>query len=357
MITLLDRRAAQKLATAVEHPHTRTRANAHSLAESTLDRMIGITEAIATLPIAGPEQNFRDGLRAQLLAAADREGIGALADNPEPEPQPAKRITRRRAVLTRPYIAGIAGIIIAVGTLGSVSLAASDAAPGSSLYDLKRSTENIQLNMASSDKARGALYLEFAQTRLSEAITVRGDITSYGGAMSDMDVDTLTGVRLLTSWALTHHRPDTLNAVDTFVNTQRATLDQLIRLVRGNDKTTTRTALSKAILDAVAERSRTLRTAIECNATATGQADALGPVAATCTTTTTTRPAGQTTVTVEPGGEVTITKPMADTSPTPGSPSSPAPSGSPGPAPSASPSSDGGLLGQVGRILGGILGD
>jgi hypothetical protein len=231
---------------------------------------VNLGDKLGAVRVPGPTTDFRSGLRAQLLAAAERDGIGATAVNPEPA-KPRRR-SRARIVI----IAGIVGSTLA----GSgISMASAHANPGDALYSVKRATEKAQLALAGSDLLRARLSLKFAGTRLDEARAVSSDADSFDRAMVDMDADTVDGVRLLTTAAMAHKDPAALDAVDRFVDDQRSLVKQLTAAVGAGGRATI--GISLALLDSVAARSHTLRTALACDARAS-TADSLGPLPQPC---------------------------------------------------------------------------
>ena len=133
------------------------------------------------------DPEFRIGLRAMLVAAAEREGIGASATaRPTDRPRgvPGRRQARRtqptrtaRRLRTRGAI--LAGVAVGAIAVSGMSAASENAVPGDALYGVKRSTERAQLALASSDLTKGQLFLDFARTRLAEAQAVSGDSDGF----------------------------------------------------------------------------------------------------------------------------------------------------------------------------------
>jgi len=285
-----------------------------------------LTAAAGVLP--GPGREFRTGLRAMLVATAERDGIGTTAV-PERDPEYGSR----RARVAPPLVArgrakGAILVGLAAGTLAlsGMSAASGNAMPGDPLYSVKRSTESARLALAGSDVGRGQLYLEFARNRLAEAQSMGPHGADLSGMLDDMDADTRNGVRLLTSAAMDKHDRTGLDVIDAFVPQQRADLTAL-----GNSA---RIRQSQALLDQIARRSADLRPGLGC-ASGAAAPDELGATPQQCTGTGTVRPSGSL-----PHPEATTTGVTGTTNP--GTTRSP--------SPTASPS---GLLGDLGRILGG----
>jgi hypothetical protein len=342
---LFDGRQAERFAELLDDNGSGSRRRSHTRAEAQLAELVTIGDQLGGVRVAGPTSDFRSGLRAQLMAVAERDGIGVTSVDLEPAPAKPRRSSRARVAI----IAGIAGGTLAVS---GISMASGDANPGDPLYSVKRSTEKAQLALASSDLSRGQLYLEFARTRLGEAHAVRTDAEDFGGAMVDMDANTVDGVRLLATSAMAHKDSTALDAIDRFVDSQRNLVTQLTSVTGPSSRAKVDTSL--ALLDAIAARSHSLRDALACGAGATQKADSLGPLAAPCPAPLTAQPQISTPQKATSGG-VTTNKPAVAPS-TAGEVATVAPSASASPAPQPSESEDSGLLGELGRILGGLLG-
>lgn len=128
--------------------------------------------------------------RAQLIAAMEQ----ALADGSfpartrVPEQRGGQRLRRLTPTsrLSRRLAVGGLTVGVAAGALGGVAAASTNALPGDTLYPLKRGMEDLKLDMASGDTARGRIYLDMASTRLQEArrLMDRG----RGGQLDDESV-------------------------------------------------------------------------------------------------------------------------------------------------------------------------
>lgn len=335
------------------------------------------------LSTAGPEvrvdSEFRTGLRAMLLATAERDGIGVTAAGTEPEigahagvREPGRGLFRagsaRRVRVRATVVVSVAAGAMAVS---GISAASENASPGDALYGVKRSTEKAQLAMAGSDVTRGQLSLDFARTRLTEAGALPGDTDAFPAVLSDMDADTRQGVKLLTGSAVARKDAAPLGAVESFVSAQRGTFKPLLaKLSPGNAE---RAQQSLDLLDAASTRVANLRAGLACANPAVTGTDSLGPSLASCTTASdlpaspepshgpgqrqSSRPGPSSTDPVRPER----TKPATGADAT-GNPSGPGanpagpgtnPADGVSPSPSTSPSPEDGLLGG---LLGGILG-
>ena len=294
-----------------------------------------------------PTESFKQELRAQLLATAEREGIG---DTPRQSGAKARHLTGRpRLLAARPRARGAIVIGVAAGTLAlsGVSVASGDAIPGDTLYGMKRSTEKAQLALAGSDLSRGQLYLEFARTRLQEAHAVLANEIDFIGALREMDNETRQGVRILITAASGQHDTTSLDAIDRFVTGQRLLVAQMLN--RSGTLGQQQVTQSLELLTFVEQRSKATRVALACGVAPTGN-DTLGPVPGKCGTPKT-QP-GERTSATGPG------QPQQAQGPA-GGDNAPATLASATPAPSAQPEEnkeESGLLDELGRILGGLLG-
>jgi hypothetical protein len=270
--TVFDKGQAERFQEILDEPDGGTRRRTHTRAEAQLSRLVNLGDKLGGVRVPGPAADFRADLRAQLLATAEREGIGITAVDPEPPAQP-RRTSRSR-------IAIIAGVVSGALAVTGISMASGGANPGDPLYSVKRSTEKAQLALAGSDLSRGRLYLELARIRLGEAHAVRGDAEGFGGSMVDMDADTVDGIRLLTTSAMAHKDPTVLDVVDRFIDDQRDLVNRLTTAVGADAQATVSTSM--ALLDAVAARSHTLRAALACHAAPSSTTDSLGPLPQPC---------------------------------------------------------------------------
>jgi hypothetical protein len=339
--SLFHRRRAERLAHLLDegtgHPRHHARVNHDEELAGYVRLGDGLTRAAGM--VAGPTEDFRTSLRAMLVAAAEREGVGVDDEAPEV----GKRARRGRPVMVGGKKARGAVLVgLAAGTLAlsGISAASGDAMPGDALYGVKRSTESARLALAGSDVSRGQLYLEFARNRLAEAdeTGARGD--DLAGMLADMDNETRAGIRLLTMSALDRHDASALDVVDLFVRDQRSALGRLA------DATPTRPALT--LLDRIAARSTDLRSALSCGVRAT-ETDDLGPLVPACPGA---RPAAPHTGVVPGGSGAAPAGRPENTSTNGGTAPQPADSGTAPASPSPSPSPSG-LLGDLGKLIGG----
>ncbi|MEW2430413.1 DUF5667 domain-containing protein [Micromonospora sp. NPDC047644] len=282
--TLFSRRRAERFAQLLDEANGARRHHVRSQVDGQLAPLVAVGQRLSVDPPAVEvDQDFRTGLRAMLLATAEREGLGSTpAAVSEPTATTTRgrllpAVTARRARARGAILVGIAAGAIAVS---GISAASENALPGDALYGMKRSTERAQLALASSDISRGQLFLDFARTRVGEAAKLRGDRIGFSAVLDDMDADSRQGVRLLTSAAVQRAEPGSLDTLNTFVSSQRRAVRGLLDGSTRVDRE--RTQRSLVLLDSIRERSDDLRAAIACGLPAPTASDALGPNPDTC---------------------------------------------------------------------------
>ncbi len=284
----VSRRRAERFAQLLDEANGGRRHHVRSRVDDKLTDLVAVGQQLGdTAPTVEASSEFRTGLRAMLLATAEREGLGrpastVAADRTEHRPASNRSfllptVTARRARARGAILIGIATGAVAVS---GISAASENAVPGDALYGMKRSTERAQLALTGSDHSRGQLFLDFARTRLSEAAQLRGDRVGYSGVLDDMDADTRQGVRLLTTAAVQGSDLTALDVVNTFVTAQRTAVSEL--LGDGTRADRDRTQRSLALLDDALRRSDALRAAIGCGLPAPSGSDMLGPTPASC---------------------------------------------------------------------------
>ncbi|BCJ43071.1 hypothetical protein GCM10010168_01870 [Actinoplanes ianthinogenes] len=231
----------------------------------------------ATRPAGQVDAEFRVGLRAMLVATAERDGIGRTAVEAEPEPiaePPARgRAVFGRRIRTRGAI--VLGVAAGAMAVSGISAASESASPGDALYSVKRQTERAQLAIAGSDASRGQLSLDFARNRLTEAASMSGDAAAFRDVLDDMDADTRKGVRLITTSAVSRKEAKQLTILDTFVAEQRGTFEPTLRNLSTPNRERALTSLG--LLSEVAQRTEQLRTGLDCEKVVAAGSDELGP--------------------------------------------------------------------------------
>jgi hypothetical protein len=284
---IFDRRSAERFAELLDETNGGRRHHTRGRADEQLAELVAIGHSLsAARSGVQVDPEFRTGLRAMLVATAERDGIGATATGTAQEraewqksAEPARKLFGRRIRARGAIVIGVAAGAMAVS---GISAASENAAPGDALYGVKRSTERAQLAMAGSDVTRGQLSLTFARNRLAEAAAMEGRDPSFGAVLDDMDNDTRQGVKLLTSAAVNRKDKAPLNSVDTFVESQRRVLSP--RLERLDSSNRERALKSLSLLDAVHERADDLRDGLRCDTVTQSGGDSLGPKLRECAT-------------------------------------------------------------------------
>ncbi|GAA4593658.1 hypothetical protein BJY16_001059 [Actinoplanes octamycinicus] len=380
-LPFLDRRSAERFAEQVDDLSGAGRHHTRGHADDELIELVALSHRLAaTRPAGQVDAEFRVGLRAMLVATAERDGIGRTAVEADPEPvaePPARgRAVFGRRIRTRGAI--VLGVAAGAMAVSGISAASESASPGDALYSVKRSTERAQLAIAGSDASRGQLSLDFARNRLTEATAMSGDAAAFRDVLDDMDADTRKGVRLITTSAVSRKDAKQLTTLDTFVTEQRATFEPTLRSLSTPNRERALTSLG--LLSDVAQRTEQLRTGLDCEKVAAAGSDELGPKLHGCgdgsgpadkTPPTSTHSGGdksnkkngqdstpdkptRTGSTARPGSSADTTVPgdKATTTPAGGATST----GTSTPAPDGTPAIDGGEPEDDGG-LGGLLGD
>ncbi|GAB7049845.1 hypothetical protein JCM9534A_49710 [Catenuloplanes indicus JCM 9534] len=285
---IFDRRRAERFAQLLDEADGGPRHHGRSRSDDQMAELVALGHELNSAP-PGPEidPDFRTGLRAMLMATAEREGIGVTSTDPESADGPVARLIKAgtaadaagRRLRARGAIA--IGVIAGAVVVSGMSAASSDANPGDALYSVKRHSEQAQLALAGSDEDKGRLYLEFAATRLREARAVTGDTAGFEAVLNDMDADTREGVKLLAGAATRKHSGTPLQPVDPFVTAQRRQIGGFLDTLSGANRD--RALGSLILLDSVDKRSRALTDGFACPAAeALPRTDALGPLPNLC---------------------------------------------------------------------------
>jgi hypothetical protein len=375
--SVFHRRRTERFAQLLDEAGGARRHHVRSKTDQDLSDLTEVGHRLARIDIgvrADPE--FRDGLRAMLMATIEREGIGATAvSTEETRPLGAAGRSGSRATwipIRSRRARGAVVIGLAVGTLAvsGMSAASGDAVPGDALYGMKRSAERAQLALAGSQVSRGQLYLEFAKTRMNEAAALHGDAPGLAGVLDDMDNETRQGVKLLTTAAVDRRDPAALDVINAFTGDQRRTMLGMLGAVTGNARGRTLTSLG--LLDDIQRRVEGLRGGLRCGDVASDASDELGPLPQQCSAQgpakSTTRGGGGS-GTAHAGStagsadtEADATAPAAAGQPTDPAPSSQSSQPAPQPNSSTSPSTPedsrhGGenIIDKIGHLLGGSL--
>jgi hypothetical protein len=223
----------------------------------------------ALAPVPTPE--FREALRTRLLAVAAVQGVGEKAASRAP----AAVSWRTRAVTVT------AGIMATVVAAGGVAVASSRSLPGDPFYGVKRTTEALQLKVAGDQQAEGTRHLQFASTRMREvramvlgrdapadAVPTRtvpaGIENAVRGALDDMDVDTRTGLSLLTSSFHATRATAPLEELSRFATAQGEGLRSVLPALTGSARLQAQKSLS--LVEGVQAQADELLMLVDCTA-------------------------------------------------------------------------------------------
>jgi Domain of unknown function (DUF5667) len=358
------RRRIERFAQLLEEANGRRRHHVRSPLDEELAELVAVGHRVAAVnPTVEVDPEFRTGLRAMLIATAEREGIGVTAKNGSESRSSGwlgraaanRRTVRRPATgAGRPAPAPSRGrargaiiVAVAVGAIAvsGMSTASENAMPGDALYGVKRSTEKAQLALAGSEVTRGQLYLQFASTRLAEAEMLREDGAAFSAALGEMDADTRAGTKLLTTAAVQRHDAAALDALTRFATVQGGRIQGVEHELPAAQQQRARESLT--LLAAVKKRAAELRPVLRCGTSGTASDDSLGPVPGPCGNAAR-RPIG-----------AGATNSGATNAAAPGTHASSGAvpdAGTPTAAPRSAGDDGGGILGAIGRFLGGLLG-
>jgi len=276
IVTPLDRRRADRFAALLDD-------TGDASGPAQLTALLEVTRTLQRVPINGDiDPEFRDRLRGRLLAVATVRPAEPSTDHTADLP------ARHRAPGHAPRPGGqprrlvvLGGIVASLLTTCGVVAASTGAAPGSPLYGVKQATESAQLALAGSGVPKGRLYLGFARTRISEAQQVRGDSTRLISTLGAMDSATRHGAQVLTGAAITSQDQAPLDALDTFLGSQRADLAALLPGLT-DPRAHARAVQSMALLDRLRARATALRATLPCAVPSRAASDDLGPLPAAC---------------------------------------------------------------------------
>jgi hypothetical protein len=373
--TIFYRRRAERFAQLLDEANGGRRHHVRSAVDDDLAELVAVGHRVSALQRSVDVQvdpEFRVGLRAMLVAAAERESMGAVGDGQatidleafraaaQAGPRPTRSARRLR---TRGAI--IVGVACGAIAVSGMSAASENAVPGDALYGVKRSTERAQLALASSDLTKGQLFLDFASTRVEEARELGDEKSGFSRVLDDMDANTTQGVRLLTTTAIQRRDPAALDAIAAFLERQRAAVSDITAKSTGTELA--RANVSQDLLARVQQRVADLRESLKCDKGTSPRIDAIGPLPFECATAgaakTDSGPAdtpAQEQGKVRPEKSDPARKPATgdsttsttQTQPNGGAATAPSPTQ---PADPAATDGEGGLVDDIGELLGGLL--
>lgn len=242
-----------------------------------------------------PRAEFRDELRAQLVAVAPRVISESTPDTPPGEARGALEHERARRKWARPL--ALAGALLAAVLVvgGGLTWYSQRSLPGDALYGLKRASESFQLAIASSDSAKAGDYLEFAGTRVDEATAlVQRSLPTAAGVVADArvspataslvrsalgsaDSDVRSASQLLGAQAVRTASEDPLAAMTSWAPGQLHRLRRLAAMLP-DSPLHARTLSSAALVHRAAHRAAALGTSVGCSCLRRANTDQLGPV-------------------------------------------------------------------------------
>jgi hypothetical protein len=325
-------------------------------------RVRELVAALATLDVAPPPRaQFRDELRAQLVAVAPRlveEGEPQSAASPHgqakavAEPAPRKSGFR----IAKPLIAAACVLTAFVVLLGGAVLLSRNALPGDALYSVKRASEDTQYGLTGGTVAKGKLKLEFAGRRIGEVAALlpkAGALAPGAGNMADSgqlsadtsklvrqtlgaaNGDVQTAAQMLGAAAVHGRSASPLRTITSWTPGQIAAMNAIVARIPAGSLH--QSALgTRNLLVAAQARATALSTELGCSCLESARTDKLGPIpcATGCSPTTPGTPTpGSST---GPGGSSTTTRPPANT---PGGATTTAPGAGSSTAPPATPGS------------------
>jgi Domain of unknown function (DUF5667) len=231
-----------------------------ALGEGGLGALVALAErvSVAGQSVPGPSMDFRETLRARLVAEAPAlvaEGAAAGFGRRVGSRVPAQRSGRGRTgarhsaenkagVLTglsaswrRRLLAAGVGVAVATGSVGGIAIASAGAVPGDPLYNAKKIFESLQLSLSGSPTDQGRDYLHLADVRLGEIDSLLGrpDVDQSGSQTQALLRQTLTDLRtmitnggnLLIEQVQQNGDQTALHALSDFLLTERQRVEDL----------------------------------------------------------------------------------------------------------------------------------
>lgn len=251
--------------------------------------LVGMLRDLGSEPAMSASSRSR--MRAALMLEAEATPL-AVVDKDKPEPHPhvaTRRIgqvsgkTRRKASL---LAAATAAGVVAFGALG-IELA-QDALPGDLLYDVKRTTETIALDLTFSEDGRALKQLEMAATRIDElaALTERDaadggatvdEIATYRSVIADLNSTAAAASRGVTSYGPQSDGAD-LRTLRDWAQQQAAEMETIEPAVP--EAVVNEFDASIALIESIGERAEELLARLDCAQITTGHSDRIGALPA-----------------------------------------------------------------------------
>jgi hypothetical protein len=377
--TLLHRRRIERLAQLLDEADGARRHHTRSRIDNDLNDLVAVGHRLADIH---PEVEMRDEarrrVRAMIMAKAESDGIGvtaktvadpaigrakvgAIAGAPGGRRPFARRVRARGAVLV--------GLAVGTVAISGIAAASGGAMPGDALYGLKRSQETAQLQLLTSPVSRGQFYFGLARKRLTEAQAVDKDPNRFQSLLNDMKGETQAGAKLLFSDAVNKRDRQALATVDAFYGTQKQAVDAFKDRLQGNDARREPLVVAEMTLDLLDLRLNDLEAVMSCPAITQLAPDHYGwPQVEPCNSSADPSTAGPT-APATPGTGHGSTSPSGLSNGNPDTTrGTPAGSTTPGASGDANTSAvgigaaallpagtDGGLLTEIGQLLGGLI--
>ena len=211
--------------------------------------------AVAGAAVPGPGMDFREALRARLVAEApvlvaegavsgsglrravrsrvpaQRSGRGARTGARHSADAKAGGFTGISASWRRRLLAAGVGVAVATGSVGGIAIASAGAEPGDPLYSAKKIFESLQLSLSGSPTDQGRDYLHLADIRLGEidSLLSRPDVDMTGSptqaylnqTLGELRTMITEGGNLLVGQVQQHDDQTALHALADFLLTER----------------------------------------------------------------------------------------------------------------------------------------
>jgi len=252
--------------------------------------LVGMLQSLGDEPVLEPSR--RERMRAALLAEAEATPL-ALAGKEHDAPVPIRRMTtvsrrtRRKASL---LAAATAAGVVAFGAIG-IELA-QNALPGDLLYDVKRTTEAISLDLTFSEDGKALKQLEMASTRVAElvALTERDaadggasvdDVAAYRAVIADLNSTAAAASRSVTTYGPRTDGSD-LRTLRDWAHNRVAELQAIQPAVPGGVLPEFESSVD--LMGQIEQRAVALLERLSCDQITSGRADRLGalPAEAAC---------------------------------------------------------------------------
>lgn len=245
---------------------------------------------VSALRAAGSEtaldQRGKDRIFAAIMAEAPMAESGTRADDARDDaPAVSARrlpvLDKRRKHKASLLAAATAAGIIAFGALG-IELA-RDALPGDFLYDVKRTTESIGLDLTFSEDGKALKYLEIASTRIEElaglverhqtGVVGVDELPVYRAVIVDLDGAAMAASRGITAYAPQSDGQD-LRTLQSWASRNHARLAEIRPTIP--QAVVNRLDLSIELLRQIDERAQALLQRMNCELITSGDTDQLG---------------------------------------------------------------------------------